>query len=44
MKTLKNGQKQGIKFDRKCKNAKHTVDLINKYGIYQGLGGLFSIS
>ena len=26
MKTLKNGQKQGIKFDRKCKNAKHKSD------------------
>ena len=23
MKTLKNGQKQAIKFDRYCKNAKH---------------------
>ena len=23
MKTLKNGQKYAIKFDRKCKNAKH---------------------
>ena len=23
MKTLKNGKKQAIKFDRKCKNAKH---------------------
>ena len=45
MKTLKNGKKIAIKFDRKCKNAK----LLNKgvineiYYKLRNRGGLFSI-
>ena len=31
MKTLKKGQKWAINFDRKFKNAKHTVGVIKKY-------------
>ena len=41
MKTLKNGQKQAIKFDRWCKNAKHSF--INKHFINVGIVVLFSI-
>ena len=52
MKTLKNGQKYAIKFDRKCKNAKHWCHqqiyykLRNKGGGGGGGGGvgLLSIS
>ena len=45
MKTLKNGQKYAIKFDRKCINAKHTCyqQICYKLRNRGGGGGLFSI-
>ena len=39
MKTLKNGQKYAIKFDRKCKNAKHKRHLQIYYKLRNGGGG-----
>ena len=43
MKTLKNGQKYAIKFDRKCKNAKHRCHQQIYYKL-RNKGGLFSIT
>ena len=49
MKTLENGQKYAIKFDRKCKNAKHRCHQQIYYKLRNGGGGgggggLFSIT
>ena len=44
MKTLKNGQKQAIKFDRYCKNAKHRFHLQTYYKLRNRDGELLSIS
>ena len=43
MKTLKNGQKYAIKFDRKCKNAKHRFHQQIYYKLRNRGGRLFSI-
>ena len=44
MKILKNGQKYAIKFDRKCKNAKHRCHQQLYYKLSTGGGGLLSTS
>ena len=39
MKTLKNGRKKAIKFDRKCKNAKHKCHQQIYYKLRNSGGG-----
>ena len=40
MKTLKNGKKLAIKFDRKCKNAKHKCHQQIYYKLRNRAGGI----
>ena len=44
MKTLKNGQKQAIKFDRYCKNAKHRFHQRTYYYLEVGGGYLVLVN
>ena len=43
MKTLKNGQKQAIKFDRWCKNAKHRFHQQTYYKLRKRGGGSYLV-
>ena len=43
MKTLKNGKKEAIKFERKCKNAKHRCHQQIYYKVRNRGGGGYSV-